>query len=188
MIDCPSCYARVLPRRDGTCPSCGASTALTATPEGDGPYRATSPSGEAARATIDVRSGASVPSLCFQCAASTEDRVHVERTLRRGGIPRWFIVGGALTLVAGVVLLFTALTCGVMLLSAFFFALLGTLRHVGLFGTAGDRGEVSTVVVNVPHCPDCRRTGRLEPTHVDWDQMTMSFIVPRGVAKQIRDE
>src|SRR5689334_3116679 len=187
LIDCPSCFTQVLPKRDGTCPSCGESTVAQRGPgEGDGPYRASAVAPGAERASVDVGRGANVGDLCFQCGVATDQRVLVRRELRRGGIPRWFVYGVMATIAAGIGLLFLEWALGVLVLLAVLGAALGTLRWMFFLGSRVPRPEVTDVEARVPQCAECKRSGTLEPTHVDFHRMVMTFVVPRAVAKRVR--
>lgn len=66
-VDCPACYAIVLPRSDGTCPSCDASTL--------GP--------KSEIVAMDVGEGTALPELCASCAAVAARHVKVERARAR---------------------------------------------------------------------------------------------------------
>jgi hypothetical protein len=63
MIECPHCYTRVLPRLDGSCPSCLKNTQ-------DAPQNR--------RARIALSKDAGIPDLCCCCGEYSVRRVNVE--------------------------------------------------------------------------------------------------------------
>ena len=87
-VDCPACYAIVLPRSDGTCPSCDASTRG---PRSD-------------IVAMDIGEGATLPDMCASCAAMTAAHVKVERARARQERGWVSVLISALGLLTGVFL------------------------------------------------------------------------------------
>jgi hypothetical protein len=70
IVECPHCYTRVLPNREGTCPSCAKNVNDT---HGADPTRT----------SVSIETNTLLPAVCSQCAAPTDRTVLIVST--RGG-------------------------------------------------------------------------------------------------------
>src|SRR6187551_2773131 len=91
MLDCPHCYARVLLRSDGACPSCGEDTRRP----GVGPRRA----------LLEILADEPLPDSCLNCGQFTDRTtiVRYRRAVEGDGAPSWFValLTSALALLVG---------------------------------------------------------------------------------------
>ncbi len=74
LVDCPHCYARVVPKADGCCPACQQNLRLvTGT--------------ESMRVSLRVAQGDILPAICCDCGEPTErvTKVQASRSERREG-------------------------------------------------------------------------------------------------------
>ena len=46
-------------------------------------------------------------------------------------------------------------------------------------------GKKSTVVVHIPQCEQCARSGKPKPDHVDFEEQSMTFIVHKGFRDRV---
>jgi hypothetical protein len=77
MKECPHCYNTVLPKEDGTCPSCGRkfsdikniNTSLT---------------------SLNIKEGQKLPSICFLCGIQSDAQIIINKKIVRGG-EHWFV-------------------------------------------------------------------------------------------------
>jgi hypothetical protein len=157
-IDCPSCMARVLPKSDGKCPSCGADTNAP-------------PSDFVSHELVeDVRPR----DLCTGCATPTARRVEVAKVA--GTSQKTSLVRGGWTGIAGAILIgSTSLRTSTgsyrfTMLPIYF--LLGGIALL-LRGLAMDPKRVT---IRLPRCERCTAA---EPTHIDFERTRMTFTVRR---------
>ncbi|MHC1763721.1 MAG: WD40 repeat domain-containing protein [Verrucomicrobiia bacterium] len=156
MRDCPHCVRKVLPMRNGICPSCGQPLP---DPAGSEPQRS----------DITVLGGQRLPAICFGCGQASTETQRVEKAEPLGLDTLEWQLG--------------AIAVGVGLLAAWFgsLAFVGLVLIVFLLARRqlGFR-STRTVAVDIPLCRTCAGMP-IETHYIDFDNDRMTFQLPKEV-------
>jgi hypothetical protein len=170
--ECPHCLTHILPRKDGTCPSCGQDTTRsTAAGQADAgsqqdpirhPYRGGQPESAAPqKSAITARANLPLPSFCAACGQHTEQRRAFvqKRIMDRSWLD--FITVGISALL------------GVRILG-------GDLERNN-FGL----GRRKAFTVYLPICPNCKDE-KIEPLSVNFETLSIRLAVHENLATACR--
>lgn len=157
--ECPSCFLRIIPSEDGTCPACQCNLLEAA---GRRPNQA----------TMWLVKGKLLPQLCCTCARATDHTVTIgEREFGESdgtddSAVLWTIKAAGVAVVA----LFTGCI-------GFIFIMVAFLWHT-LDDADDDSGEVSRAVQGeIPQCHDCERECEITVCDVDFRQGAIKVVV-----------
>lgn len=156
MVDCPHCFLRVIPMKDGRCPSCRADTTI---PRTDG------------RLLLEISEKANLPKLCCTCGQPCERRIRLKSVRQIGGNEKltrqeagefpllfWWLFLGPLSL---------------------------ALKYATSGGGRGGERKV-VVEVTVPQCLPCSKASPLEPIRVDYDFFRMDLAAAKEFIAEFR--
>lgn len=161
-MDCPHCYRRVIPLKDGICPSCHCDTR-------------TPPKGEENRVVVIVAETSAIPETCCGCGLWTRRKVRVTSSRQQGGRDAFRYHEDDGDRVARFI---SVLAFGRIFTNLF-----------SLFAANSAPGGARslTVCVPMPYCCDCSKAKRHEPVVVDYDYCVMRFAVCQKFAGEFQE-
>lgn len=153
MRDCPHCVRKVVPMRNGICPSCGQPLP---DPTGSEPQRS----------DITVLGGQEFPAICFRCGQASTQTQRIEK-VEPLGLDTLELQLGSIAMGMGLLAVWFGFL-GFVGLSLIVFLL--ARRWLGFRSTR-------TVSVEIPLCRDCAGMP-LEAQHFDFNNKRMTLQVP----------
>jgi hypothetical protein len=154
LTECPHCLTVVVPKRDGTCPSCQRDTRDLRGADRD-------------RTTVVIGEHSQLPSICCVCGIPANRVVRVQGSKPLDGeVPAGYTPARAAS-----IWLFTSFLFG---------PLIGTLARL----LSGLPRSWNFVRVSIIQCDECGTSGPPKPLRVDHEHFTMRFVVHRNFRRR----